>query len=140
MRYPTMRCPFDLDQEISSFDASKEPGAGGVLSSLSSNCPEVLLEPACNPIFFQASGLLSGMSTDKSSNLSYPFLSKKSGLKATPPSPLDVNSEGVLELATTCSPSTSTNGLSPPIRLSSFLSGVYLALYKSERTRPIFEQ
>src|SRR5699024_4798804 len=53
-----------------------------------------------------------------------------------PPVDPVVNSEGVFSWATTCSPSTTTRGMLPPIKLSSSFDGTYIELNISHETNP----
>src|SRR5699024_4873957 len=98
------------------FDSALGSGGSSPLSS-SISPSESEEDPFVTLILSQASAFFRGISWDRSSSLSYPSRSSQSGLKVNPPFPLLVNSEGVLSLATTGLPSTSTIGLSPPIRL-----------------------
>src|SRR5699024_12554939 len=98
------------------------PSSSSISSSVSEEDTIVTL------ILSQACAFFRGISLDRSSSLSYPSRSSQSALTVNPPFPLLVNSEGVVSLATTGLPSTSTIGLSPPIRLSSFFFGTYSEL------------
>src|SRR5690625_5245578 len=135
-----MKCPFAPAQEILLEDDASDPGGGGAdplsLISVSNDTP---LLPFAKPIFAHASAFFLGISTDKSPKRLYPIRFKNSGLKANPPFCDDVNSGGVFGPATTCSPSTSTSGIFPPIKLSSVLFGTYFALNKSDFTSPACE-
>src|SRR5699024_11080496 len=124
---PTIKSPFLPDQEILSFVGSIETGAVGALLSSSSNALDVL-EPAVMLIFFHLFGLFVGIRTGETFNSSYPCRSKNSGLEAILLPSSFVNSDGVLELATTSFPSTTVIGASPSTKLSSVLLGVYFEL------------